>query len=72
MSRAFRLPLGLHGLIEASAQRYMQPPAGPQIDFTQPPGEPALAPPDSVSWQVFRNPVSLFAGGVSAPASTTP
>jgi uncharacterized protein (DUF2236 family) len=66
MSRAFRLPPGLHGPIEASARRYMQPAAGPQVDFTAPPGEPALAGPDSVSWQIFRNPVSLFVGGVAA------
>jgi uncharacterized protein (DUF2236 family) len=38
----------------------------PVVDFTQPAGEPALTPPDSVSWQVFKNPVALFAGGVAA------
>jgi uncharacterized protein (DUF2236 family) len=36
------------------------------IDFSMPPGEPALVPPDSLSWQIFKNPVVLFAGGVSA------
>ena len=36
------------------------------VDFTQPVGEPALTPPDSISWQVFKNPVALFAGGVAA------
>jgi len=36
------------------------------VDFTKPPGAPALAPPDSVSWRVFKNPVSLFIGGVAA------
>lgn len=36
------------------------------LDFTQPKGEPALAAPDSISWQVFKNPVSLFIGGVTA------
>ena len=39
---------------------------GPAPDFTQPPGEPALSPPDSVSWIVFGNPVSLFIGGITA------
>ena len=39
---------------------------GPRVDFTLPPGEPALAAPDSVSWRVFKNPVSLFVGGVTA------
>ena len=38
----------------------------PAIDFTRPAGEPALASPDSVSWQVFKNPVSLFIGGTAA------
>jgi uncharacterized protein (DUF2236 family) len=36
------------------------------VDFTQPAGEPALASPDSLSWQVFKNPVALFVGGVTA------
>ena len=39
---------------------------GPAPDFTQPAGEPALSPPDSVSWIVFGNPVSLFIGGITA------
>lgn len=38
----------------------------PAIDFTQPAGEPALASQDSISWQVFKNPVSLFIGGTAA------
>jgi len=66
MSRAIRLPLGLNTLIEASACDYLQPRSGPPVDFTEPRGEPALAVPDSVSWQVFRNPVSLFIGGIAA------
>jgi len=43
-----------------------QMPGGPRIDFTAPTGEPALAAPDSVSWRVFKNPVSLFVGGITA------
>lgn len=43
-----------------------QPPAGMAFDFSQPAGEPALAPHDGISWQVFANPVSLFVGGVTA------
>lgn len=39
---------------------------GPDVDFTVPRGEPALAGPDSVSWRVFKNPVTLFIGGVAA------
>jgi uncharacterized protein (DUF2236 family) len=35
-------------------------------DFLQPTSEAALVSPDSVSWRVFKNPVSLFLGGVAA------
>lgn len=44
----------------------MQPPPGMAFDFSQPAGEPALAPRDGVAWRVFANPVSLFVGGVAA------
>jgi uncharacterized protein (DUF2236 family) len=56
--------LGLQGLIERTAQSYLD--SGGSVDFSRPAGEPALAGPDSVCWQVFRNPVSLFVGGVAA------
>lgn len=38
----------------------------PRVDFSNPPGAPALYPPDSVAWRVFKNPVSLFIGGIAA------
>jgi uncharacterized protein (DUF2236 family) len=38
----------------------------PVYDFSKPIDEAALAGPDSVSWRVFRNPLSLFIGGISA------
>ncbi|WP_309086251.1 oxygenase MpaB family protein [Chelativorans sp.] len=44
----------------------MRPPQGMDFDFTQPRGEPALVPPNSISWRIFKNPVSLFVGGVAA------
>lgn len=44
----------------------MRPPAGMAFDFSQPAGEPALAPHDGVSWRVCANPISLFIGGVAA------
>ena len=44
----------------------MRPPAGMAFDFSQPAGEPALAPRDGVSWRIFANPVSLYVGGVAA------
>ncbi|MCA8893412.1 MAG: DUF2236 domain-containing protein [Hyphomonas sp.] len=39
---------------------------GWKVDYLNPPGEPAFAGPDSVSWQVFKNPVALAIGGVAA------
>ena len=39
---------------------------GWKVDYLNPPGEAAFAAPDSVSWQVFRNPVALAIGGVAA------
>jgi uncharacterized protein (DUF2236 family) len=36
------------------------------FDFTQPPGEPGLSGPDSLSWEVFSNPIALFVGGITA------
>ena len=44
----------------------LQPPPGITFDFSQPAGAPALVPPDSLAWQLFANPVSLFIGGVAA------
>lgn len=38
----------------------------PELDYSQPPGAPALYAPDSIAWHVFKNPVSLFIGGVAA------
>ena len=52
--------------LDALAHELSTPTDLPAVDFASPPGEPALAAPDSVSWRVFRNPVSLFVGGVTA------
>jgi uncharacterized protein (DUF2236 family) len=41
-------------------------PAFDKSKFLEPAGEPALVPPDSVSWRIFKNPVTLFIGGVAA------
>jgi uncharacterized protein (DUF2236 family) len=46
--------------------RMLQPAGAPVVDFAQPAGEPALVAPDSISWRIFRNPLALFIGGVSA------
>ena len=55
----------LRARLEAAARELMTP-AGLSVDFTLPAGEPALVGPDSVSWKVFANPVTLFVGGVAA------
>ena len=38
----------------------------PRIDYRGPPGAPALYSPDSVAWHIFKNPVALFVGGITA------
>ncbi|MFH5923473.1 oxygenase MpaB family protein [Roseomonas xinghualingensis] len=63
---ALILPAPLHRRIDATAQALLEAPGLPAIDFSQPPGEPALIPADSISWRIFRNPASLFIGGVAA------
>lgn len=61
-----RVPAVLIHWLDTRAHELMQPPDGPGFDFTRPAGEPALIPTDSLSWRVFKNPVSLFIGGVTA------
>lgn len=39
---------------------------GPMVDFKSPNGEPALYAPDSVSWKVYKNPIALYIGGITA------
>ncbi|MFC4296299.1 oxygenase MpaB family protein [Novosphingobium tardum] len=39
---------------------------GLAVDFTAPTGEPALLPPDSVQWRVYKNPIALAIGGIAA------
>lgn len=65
MARPIRLPAKIAERLEADA-RALTTARGPRIDFEQPKGEPALVGPDSVSWQVFRNPIALFVGGITA------
>lgn len=60
------LPKPLQHRLEAAALELLQPKGQPQVDFAHPLGEPALTPPDSVSWQVFKNPVAIFIGGMAA------
>lgn len=37
-----------------------------RVDFLRPRGAPALFPADSITWRVYKNPVSLFIGGIAA------
>ena len=60
------LPEPLQHRLEAAALELLQPRGQPRVDFANPLGEPALTLPDSVSWQVFKNPVALFIGGMTA------
>jgi len=57
-------PAAVQALARASLHDLFK--GGPAIDFTRPAGEPALVPPSSVSWRVFKNPLTLFIGGVAA------
>ena len=41
-------------------------PGLPRIDYRNPPGAPALYPPTSVAWHVYKNPIALFVGGITA------
>lgn len=60
-----RLPAPLQARLETKAAGLMRA-DGMAVDFSQPPGAPALAAPGSVSWRVFKNPIGLFIGGVAA------
>ncbi len=55
----------MHRLNRAS-RTLLMPDDGPAIDFASPPGESAFSSPDSVSWRIFKNPLSLYVGGVAA------
>jgi uncharacterized protein (DUF2236 family) len=52
--------------IGALAEAVLPQDDGPRFDFSRPRGEAALLGPDSVHWRVFKNPVSLYIGGVAA------
>jgi uncharacterized protein (DUF2236 family) len=63
---AILLPGPIQNRIEDFARSFLEAPEVPAADFLHPHGEAALTPADSVSWRVFKNPVSLFVGGVAA------
>lgn len=59
-------PRTLQALARATLDELMAVDGRPPVDFSKPAGVPALVPPQSVSWLVFKNPVALFVGGVAA------
>lgn len=60
------LPPILQLPLENFINGFVRPEAGPQIEFSSPVGEPALLPPDSLSWLIFKNPLALAIGGITA------
>lgn len=52
--------------LDNAATAFLSGEGGQRIDFSQPKGEAALADPDSISWRIFKNPVALFVGGITA------
>ena len=66
MTAPIILPWPLQNSMEIAARLLLHAGDLPSIDFLRPAGEAALVPADSVSWRVFKNPLSLFVGGVTA------
>jgi uncharacterized protein (DUF2236 family) len=60
------LPWPLRSGLEAATRALFHLGDQSSADFLRPAGEAALVSPDSVSWRVFKNPLSLFIGGVAA------
>jgi uncharacterized protein (DUF2236 family) len=63
MSLVLRLPTGIERKLE---MLWCGLPDTGRVDFSTPVGEAALIPAQSVSWRVFKNPVTMFIGGVAA------
>ena len=60
------LPRPLRQRLESGLAGLLRPMGSGDDDFLLPKGEPALLSCDSVSWQVFKNPLAVFVGGVAA------
>ena len=52
--------------LDIAAKNYLDDPVISNVDFSAPPGEPSFSEPGSISWRIFKNPVALFVGGVTA------
>ena len=66
MTAPIVLPWPLRSGLEAATRSLFDLREQPSADFSLPVGEAALVPADSVSWRVFKTPLSLFIGGVAA------
>jgi uncharacterized protein (DUF2236 family) len=66
MISAIRLPAALQRHLNATMQDFLCGQPSGRSEFAQPLREAALLPPDSVSWRIFKNPISLFVGGTAA------
>jgi uncharacterized protein (DUF2236 family) len=66
MTMPIVLPWPLQSSLEAATRALLDPSDTSHIDFSRPTGEAALVSPDSISWRVFKNPLSLFIGGIAA------
>jgi uncharacterized protein (DUF2236 family) len=63
MSMLLRLPTGIERRLELL---WSPDTTAGRADFSAPAGEAALVSARSVSWRVFKNPVTMFIGGVAA------
>lgn len=63
---AVSLPRPFSRHVDELVLAFLRPEAGREFEFSQPAGEPALIAADSVSWRVFKNPITVFIGGVTA------
>lgn len=64
--RPIALPDFVRRRLDGIVAAFLAAPDRAAFDFSSPAGEPALVGPDSVSWRIFKNPVAVFVGGVTA------
>ena len=63
---AITLPWPLQDRLDHLLRALLDSDEQAHIDFTRPAGEAALLASDSISWRVFKNPLSVFIGGITA------
>lgn len=66
MSLVLRVPTGIERKLEMLWSGLPDRNDARDLDFSAPPGEAALVSAQSVTWRVFKNPVTVFIGGVAA------